>query len=168
MIRRPPRSTQSRSSAASDVYKRQAVAGSPLSVVLGEHAGSRGERTDQSNTEAVVVVAFANGAAVGVLGGRRGPHQTAARSGRSTSARLFRVGSRGPPEPGLPRGGVALAAWHNLVGEETGEHTNSSDGQRHPARPVPPTPSRASPRRRETCRHSRPGRATDRRPARLQ
>src|SRR5680860_1530563 len=27
MIRRPPRSTQSRSSAASDVYKRQAVAG---------------------------------------------------------------------------------------------------------------------------------------------
>src|SRR5450756_1449049 len=29
MIRRPPRSTQSRSSAASDVYKRQVVAGAP-------------------------------------------------------------------------------------------------------------------------------------------
>src|SRR5680860_1877746 len=30
MIRRPPRSTQSRSSAASDVYKRQVQAGAPL------------------------------------------------------------------------------------------------------------------------------------------
>src|SRR5450756_2720710 len=40
MIRRPPRSTQSRSSAASDVYKRQAIE----SVIAGEvHAGaSRG------------------------------------------------------------------------------------------------------------------------------
>ena len=34
MIRRPPRSTQSRSSAASDVYKRQAVAFTSVSVPL--------------------------------------------------------------------------------------------------------------------------------------
>src|SRR5450756_2011317 len=35
MIRRPPRSTQSRSSAASDVYKRQIVAGVAQGLVTG-------------------------------------------------------------------------------------------------------------------------------------
>src|SRR5450756_3257632 len=37
MIRRPPRSTQSRSSAASDVYKRQAVNGNNLVQALVPH-----------------------------------------------------------------------------------------------------------------------------------
>src|SRR5450756_723642 len=40
MIRRPPRSTQSRSSAASDVYKRQVLSGALASVAL-----ARGRRT---------------------------------------------------------------------------------------------------------------------------
>ena len=35
MIRRPPRSTQSRSSAASDVYKRQGVGGAVVVVATG-------------------------------------------------------------------------------------------------------------------------------------
>ena len=34
MIRRPPRSTQSRSSAASDVYKRQTATGPDAAIVL--------------------------------------------------------------------------------------------------------------------------------------
>src|SRR5680860_331069 len=44
MIRRPPRSTQSRSSAASDVYKRQGWRGdlSPASSSRGNHAESSG------------------------------------------------------------------------------------------------------------------------------
>src|SRR5450756_1734277 len=40
MIRRPPRSTQSRSSAASDVYKRQQLQGDDISVDRGR-AGAR-------------------------------------------------------------------------------------------------------------------------------
>src|SRR5450756_3151479 len=36
MIRRPPRSTQSRSSAASDVYKRQALIGDRADLALGD------------------------------------------------------------------------------------------------------------------------------------
>jgi len=47
------------------------------------------------------------------------------------------VSDRGPPEQGVPRGGVALAAWHTLWGSETGEDTNPSDCHRDPARPVP-------------------------------
>src|SRR5680860_450976 len=35
MIRRPPRSTQSRSSAASDVYKRQALAQADVGLAMG-------------------------------------------------------------------------------------------------------------------------------------
>src|SRR5450756_2476664 len=41
MIRRPPRSTQSRSSAASDVYKRQQYAHARISAVLGLWGGER-------------------------------------------------------------------------------------------------------------------------------
>src|SRR5450756_2754629 len=37
MIRRPPRSTQSRSSAASDVYKRQDEDRRPVRAVVGQH-----------------------------------------------------------------------------------------------------------------------------------
>ena len=40
MIRRPPRSTQSRSSAASDVYKRQVSSASALPYHLGAHPAS--------------------------------------------------------------------------------------------------------------------------------
>src|SRR5450756_2569160 len=40
MIRRPPRSTQSRSSAASDVYKRQPIAEQPVHV-CEKHKGHR-------------------------------------------------------------------------------------------------------------------------------
>ena len=43
MIRRPPRSTQSRSSAASDVYKRQALA---------EHLRAEGHRRVKSKIDA--------------------------------------------------------------------------------------------------------------------
>ena len=39
MIRRPPRSTQSRSSAASDVYKRQVTMSASIDGVLKEVAG---------------------------------------------------------------------------------------------------------------------------------
>ena len=47
MIRRPPRSTLDRSSAASDVYKRQEglrveVAAEPWMPVQGDHAGRQG------------------------------------------------------------------------------------------------------------------------------
>src|SRR5450756_1190916 len=41
MIRRPPRSTQSRSSAASDVYKRQHARSHPLDGELGAYAYHR-------------------------------------------------------------------------------------------------------------------------------
>src|SRR5450756_2320362 len=41
MIRRPPRSTQSRSSAASDVYKRQAMFMFPGRLVVFDHLRSR-------------------------------------------------------------------------------------------------------------------------------
>src|SRR5450756_3125522 len=49
MIRRPPRSTQSRSSAASDVYKRQVYADVSQIHVQGTGAGERerGERQGQ-------------------------------------------------------------------------------------------------------------------------
>src|SRR5450756_1721047 len=50
MIRRPPRSTQSRSSPASDVYKRQAVGGGAVAqlagavVAPGQHLSAGGQR----------------------------------------------------------------------------------------------------------------------------
>src|SRR5450756_883261 len=43
MIRRPPRSTQSRSSAASDVYKRQAAYVPPSPRTLAQRAGDAAE-----------------------------------------------------------------------------------------------------------------------------
>src|SRR5450756_1282055 len=48
MIRRPPRSTQSRSSAASDVYKRQAPPTTTASRTSGDPAGGSG-RTMRSD-----------------------------------------------------------------------------------------------------------------------
>src|SRR5450756_2084111 len=42
MIRRPPRSTQSRSSAASDVYKRQVHVPPPLSAIAPDFRTPRG------------------------------------------------------------------------------------------------------------------------------
>src|SRR5665213_3994546 len=68
MIRRPPRSTQSRSSAASDVYKRQvdqndcAARAVGAAEVVGQHAGKRA---------AGVVVKFGCGVAIGAGRGRR-------------------------------------------------------------------------------------------------
>src|SRR5680860_946804 len=44
MIRRPPRSTQSRSSAASDVYKRQVI----TSEIVDQSAGLRKNRIERS------------------------------------------------------------------------------------------------------------------------
>src|SRR5450756_288101 len=44
MIRRPPRSTQSRSSAASDVYKRQLVAGVEPGLVVAREEGNEVQR----------------------------------------------------------------------------------------------------------------------------
>src|SRR3954453_9384157 len=53
---------------------------------------------------------------------------------------------RGPPEPGVPRGGTAtLAAWHTLWGGGTGEHPDPSDGHQHPAHAVPGLPARLHP-----------------------
>src|SRR5450756_2040502 len=55
MIRRPPRSTQSRSSAASDVYKRQLL-GSVLAGGLRAHALSSGPVAELAAEKAVVVL----------------------------------------------------------------------------------------------------------------
>ena len=42
------------------------------------------------------------------------------------------------PVPGVPRGRVALAAWHTLAeGGDAGEHQDPAHGRRHPACPVP-------------------------------
>src|SRR5665811_1393701 len=48
MIRRPPRSTRVRSSAASDVYKRQLIAlrPRPLRKIVGDHLRSLGDRRE--------------------------------------------------------------------------------------------------------------------------
>ena len=43
MIRRPPKSTQSRSSAASDVYKRQDLIGIPLRITVGPKRVAEGK-----------------------------------------------------------------------------------------------------------------------------
>src|SRR5450756_118047 len=51
MIRRPPRSTQSRSSAASDVYKRQRLHGSRAELAYAEHAHEDGEQKRSDSPE---------------------------------------------------------------------------------------------------------------------
>ena len=61
MIRRPPRSTQSRSSAASDVYKRQMNKYPNIRIELRAHTDSRGEsryNIELSNSRANAVVAY--------------------------------------------------------------------------------------------------------------
>ena len=61
MIRRPPRSTQSRSSAASDVYKRQLLVhevGAVAAAALDEFFGRPREDSLTTLTENAVVTAF--------------------------------------------------------------------------------------------------------------
>ena len=55
MIRRPPRSTLDRSSAASDVYKRQHVLG-PLLVLAGQRVLGEGVDGDRGQRQGVHVV----------------------------------------------------------------------------------------------------------------
>src|SRR5450756_2425107 len=57
MIRRPPRSTQSRSSAASDVYKRQEQLGGHEAVIVDldpEHSKQEGQREEYASPQHVV------------------------------------------------------------------------------------------------------------------
>ena len=61
MIRRPPRSTQSRSSAASDVYKRQPQRESALNILKGKILNMSDEAsTDNILTEVVVAQTHLN------------------------------------------------------------------------------------------------------------
>src|SRR5450756_2394724 len=95
MIRRPPRSTQSRSSAASDVYKRQASssgagASTPTSSTAGE-ASSTG--TGASST-----VGSAGSASTAAAASA----STASSAGASTVS--FLAGGFGPSTGGLLRG----------------------------------------------------------------
>ena len=54
MIRRPPRSTQSRSSAASDVYKRQAQGQVGLANQRAETQTREGQADTRAQTESVI------------------------------------------------------------------------------------------------------------------
>jgi hypothetical protein len=56
---------------------------------------------------------------------------------RSPRRGLFSTSDRGPPEPGVPRGRTALAAWHTLRGGEADEHADSCGYPRRPARAAP-------------------------------
>src|SRR5678815_5015563 len=56
MIRRPPRSTLDRSSAASDVYKRQVLAGTPIRASLLKWTRERGRETFAVPADAMLVV----------------------------------------------------------------------------------------------------------------
>ena len=58
MIRRPPRSTQSRSSAASDVYKRQQGCRSELVVASGRRPSWQGSRTRLHRRRARAATAY--------------------------------------------------------------------------------------------------------------
>ena len=53
MIRRPPRSTLDRSSAASDVYKRQALQDAPDAATLDAYPASRAHVRQQGSSAAV-------------------------------------------------------------------------------------------------------------------
>ena len=75
MIRRPSRSTQSRSSAASDVYKRQGVSAVPMAARVSQKVGSEADPTNfllmhamGPNVAGVIGTAVAAGTFMAIFG----------------------------------------------------------------------------------------------------
>src|SRR5450756_2646600 len=127
MIRRPPRSTQSRSSAASDVYKRQVEDRLDLlpRALIVEHqvkAEVVGELridavTGEAGAEAVAAIALDSHGAHGDVGGHQRPglvadaHEAAAAvdlEGRLLAIGWARAGAAGKRRRAAPHGGHAL------------------------------------------------------------
>src|SRR5680860_1885984 len=108
MIRRPPRSTQSRSSAASDVYKRQVYGGVVQALDGRTHSDGAGGEQQGVIRQGVGVLPGRDGDLLGVL----------VDAGDPVAGALVQVQGRGQGRGGVQQERISLG---DLAGEVVGQ-----------------------------------------------